>query len=400
MPTLWIGAGAYFLLVSALAALALTRVSIWLSRRWGVLDHPRESSTHKVATPLLGGLGIAGAMTLVVWGHLLGGAWIAATPEWLARVPEGFRSHLNGLQGEGDRIVVIFAGGLAIFVLGLLDDVKKLSVRARLYPQFLIAAAVVALGVRPSLGFLPVPLQYAVSIVWLVGITNAFNLIDGIDGLCASVAAVAAMILGTVMLANHHPTTSVFFFSMSGACLGFLAWNWHPARVFLGSSGSLFIGYMLGSMTMVGTFMSKDTTGFFPLAIPLLVFAVPIYDTATVVVLRFLMKRSIFKGDKRHFHHRLMRMGFSVPQAVAFQSILTLVFGLGALVVSRYSLGPTLIVLVQAGVLVGLVLLLERVVGRLLHIDERDTERRNRDLSLGHVEPSTPTGLGQDEVPK
>lgn len=361
----WFLVGTYFVAVSAVLCLVLTHAMIRLACRWGILDQPHERGHHQQPVPLLGGVAIVVSVTAIVWAHLFAAASFQDNDKLLSLLPPQFHGYLASLQVTGQRMLIVFSGGLAMTLLGLWDDLKSLSVRTRIYPQFLIAGAVVFLGIRPELGFLPVWLSCAVAIVWLVGVTNAFNFIDGADGLAGGIAAICSFILGVMMILNERIGTGMFFFALGGACLGFLVFNWHPARIFMGSTGSLFLGYMLGSATMFSTFMTEHNSWLFPLAIPVLVFAVPLYDTATVILIRLGMKRSVFLGDRSHFHHRLMRIGFSQRQTVAFLYLLTGAFGLGALLISRAEYLPSAVVLVQGVVFVGLIVLMERVVSNV-----------------------------------
>lgn len=356
---------AWFFGVTAAMAAVMTAVARRLSRRWNVLDHPHSNGGHREPMPLLGGAAIFAALSIVVWGHLLAGELIRRSPALMGLIPDELERHLPGFGGTWGRLGVIFGGGALMFLVGLWDDVKGVSIRKRIYPELLIAMAVAAWGIRAELGFLPAPLAFAVSVLWLVGIANSFNLIDGVDGLAAGLAAIAAGFLGVILLLTRHPATATLLFCVAGASLGFLAFNWHPAKIFMGSSGSLFLGYMLGASTLVATFGAGSagvTNWLFPLLIPLLVFAVPLYDTVSVILIRLKLKRSIFEGDRSHFHHRLMRIGFTPRQTVAFLYILSSAFSAAALLISRTDMVPNAIVLFQAMILVSLIVLMERVV--------------------------------------
>ncbi|MCC6739657.1 MAG: undecaprenyl/decaprenyl-phosphate alpha-N-acetylglucosaminyl 1-phosphate transferase [Planctomycetia bacterium] len=369
----------YFAGITAVASALLTPLCMRLARRWGVVDTPSDRSLHARPVPLLGGLAISGALSLVVWSHITGAAIVRATPDFLEHFTDDLQGPLLGWSGNGFRLAIVFIGGALIAALGLLDDVRGLSVRQRIYPQLAVAAAVVALGIRPELGFLPSWLSYALAVLWLTGITNSFNLIDGADGLAAGLAAIAALLLGTAMLLAGHAASGSLFFAIGGAALGFLPWNWHPAKVFMGSAGSLFLGYTLGATTMVATFMNEGTVWLFPLLIPILAFAVPLYDTASVILIRAGMRASIFAGDRRHFHHRLMQIGFSHRQCVVFMYLLALAFGTSAVLISKSSLLQDVVLLIHSAVLVGVVILMERVVNRVATLPgarERPTDQK------------------------
>ncbi|MEK7469125.1 MAG: MraY family glycosyltransferase [Planctomycetota bacterium] len=355
----------YFAGITAVLALLLTPLCMRAARRCGAIDVPGERSLHKNPVPLLGGVAIVGSLSLVVWFHLAGAALMRAKPEFLQLFTADLQGSVQGWSGNEFRLGVVFIGGALIAALGLIDDLKGLTVRQRIYPQFAIAALVVALGIRPELGFFPAWLTFIIAVVWLVGITNAFNLIDGADGLAAGLAAISAFLLGITMLLAGHAASASLFFAIGGACCGFLVFNWHPAKVFMGSAGSLFLGYTLGATTMVATFMSEGTVWLFPLLIPVLAFAVPLYDTASVILIRAGVRASIFAGDQRHFHHRLMQIGFSHRQCVVFMYLLAMAFGTSAVLISKSNMLQDVILMIQAAILVGVIVLMERVVNRV-----------------------------------
>jgi UDP-GlcNAc:undecaprenyl-phosphate/decaprenyl-phosphate GlcNAc-1-phosphate transferase len=374
---------------TGLLAVLVTPLFSALARRCGALDIPRERSLHSVPTPLLGGLAIVTALLVTTISHLAGAALIANSPGFLKPVFSNLDYDLPGLSATWGRLGIIFAGGVGMAALGFVDDRFDLRVRTRLFIQFAIATAVVGLGIRPALGFLPEPLPAAVGVIWLVGITNSFNLVDGVDGLATGLAAIASGILGAIMWMTNHPCTAALLFALCGACLGFLWHNWHPARVFLGSNGALFLGYMLGALTMIATFANEKTTSLTPIAIPLLVFAVPLYDTTSVILIRIGLRKPIWKGDLSHFHHRLLRIGFSQRQCVAFMYLIALAFGAGGILISQTGVAGNAVVLSQAAVLGGVIVLMERVVGRLQEASHAVTAARDQ----------TPHGTGFEETP-
>ena len=196
------------------------------------------------------------------------------------------------------------------------------------------------------------------TLVWLVGITNAFNLLDNMDGLATGVALVAS----TVLLINAW-TLGEFFISLillafMGALLGFLFFNFQPASVFLGDCGSLFIGYVVASLTLLERYVSHASSTLFPVLMPVVVLAVPLTDTATVMWIRFREKRPLYVGDSRHLSHRLVSLGYSPRSAVLFLYLATFCLGLGAASLVHASLWQSLMILVQTLGFVALILLL------------------------------------------
>src|SRR5262249_39375671 len=189
------------------------------------------------------------------------------------------------------------------------------------------AVLLIAAGIRTS--FLPYDWMNAlVTVLWIVGMTNAFNLLDNMDGASAGVALVACVVLLINAWSLGELFISLILMAFIGSLLGFLLYNFHPASTFLGDCGSLFIGYVMGSLTLLERYVSHASSGFFPVLMPVLVLAVPLIDTTTVVVIRLRERRPFYVGDSRHLSHRLVSLGFSPRAAVLFLYLSTFCFGL------------------------------------------------------------------------
>lgn len=356
----WLVAGAIVpsLLVTWAAAWGLRR----LGPKLGLIDKPGHRKVHAAAMPTAGGLAIwlgivvpLAAGQLALWYLLFSGVSVAEI-EW---VPEFARAHLSGLWERSARLWTMLAGGTVLMLLGLIDDRRGLDWRLRLGVQTLVAVTSVALGWRLSL-FIESPwVAGAVSVVWIVGLVNSFNMLDNMDGLSAGVAAIAAGILAAVMLIAPDPKTNQpqlfvggFLLVLFGALLGFLWHNRPPARLFMGDTGSYLIGYLVAMSTITATFAGENVPPYAILA-PLCVLAVPLYDTITVLTIRLRAGRSPFVGDTNHFSHRLTRLGMTRPQAVATIYLTTATCGLGALLLHQVNLaGAVVILLLVACVLV------------------------------------------------
>ena len=330
-----------------------------LARRFGVLDHPGPRKVHDGAIPRLGGIAVFAAFTAVV----LGG-YAAALPAVLGSAAlsghfDAAVAMLRQAHVVEAKLVGLLAGGGIVFLVGLADDVlgSRFPVAVKAAGQVLAAAIVVASGVRTS--FMPGDaLDVLVTVLWIVGMTNAFNLLDNMDGLSAGVACVAA----AVFLLNAW-TLGEFFISLLllafiGSLVGFLFYNRHPASVFLGDCGSLFIGYVIATLTLLERYVSHASSTLFPVLMPVLVLAVPIMDTATVMLIRLREGRPIYVGDRRHLSHRLVALGFSPPTAVLFLYLLTLALGLGAVNLPDATIGESAVILLQSIGIVALVLIL------------------------------------------
>jgi UDP-GlcNAc:undecaprenyl-phosphate GlcNAc-1-phosphate transferase len=362
-----------------------------LGPRLGLVDRPGARKIHEKPMPTSGGLAIwLGLVVPLFVGQCL--LWLQHGPPAAAAarslplpellVASGIGAHLSGLWQQSARLWLLLAGGTALMILGLADDRRGLDWRFRLAAQTAVAAAMVACGWCIRLPWDVPGLAFALSVVWIVGLVNAFNMLDNMDGLSAGVAVIAAAILAAAALLtprpdNHQPQLFVaaFLLLLVGALLGFLAHNRPPARLFMGDAGSYLIGYLLAMATLTATFaggalpLARDgqaasAAGFPGALAPLCVMAVPIYDMASVILIRLRQRRSPFVGDKSHFSHRLVDLGMTKPQAVATIYLATATCGLGALLLHQLdAIGAVLVLLLIACTLT-LVGVLESAGGR------------------------------------
>jgi UDP-GlcNAc:undecaprenyl-phosphate/decaprenyl-phosphate GlcNAc-1-phosphate transferase len=357
-------AGAVFIVSLTLCA-ALVPPTRVLGRRFGIVDQPGGRRVHSEPTPRLGGAAIVAAFLTIV----LGGYWISMVlgESGLARSAFG---QAAAMLREAWRVEIklfgIVAGSLVVFLVGILDDLfgSRFPVLAKLFGQVLAAVIVVAAGVHTT--FLPMEwMNVAVTILWIVAITNAFNLLDNMDGLAAGVAFVASLSLFINAWSLGTFFVCLILAAFMGSLLGFLLYNFHPASVFMGDGGSLFIGFAMATITLLETYVSKASSSLFPVLMPVLVLAVPIVDTVTVVIIRSLERRPIYVGDQRHISHRLVALGFSRPSAVLVIYLVTLCLGLGAVSLVDATPFQSGLILLQAVVFVSLLLLLMFAPGRV-----------------------------------
>jgi UDP-GlcNAc:undecaprenyl-phosphate GlcNAc-1-phosphate transferase len=361
---------AVFAIATALCA-ALVPAAAAFARRHGIIDDPGPRKVHGTPTPRVGGIAVFAAFTLVVLAGYLALPLVARLDfarELLARP----LSLLQVAYRVEAKLVGLLLGGAIVFVVGLLDDVlgSRFGPGWKLAGQIVAAAVLVASGIRTDF-LVYLPLNVVFSIFWIVAITNAFNLLDNTDGLSAGVAFVAS----TVLLINAFLLGEVFIalllVAFMGSLLGFLFYNWHPATIFLGDCGSLFIGFFLASLTLLQRYVSHASSHYFPVLMPVLVLALPIIDTATVVVIRVREHRPIYVGDNRHLSHRLVSFGMRPPLAVVTIYLLAFGLGLGATGLADADLVHATLILLQALAVVAVVL--------VLLFYERRTEPRSPD---------------------
>ena len=341
----------------ALAAL-LVPLSVRLARRFGVLDDPGPRKVHARPTPRIGGIAVWAAFTSVVLAGYVGAPILARLP-WVETRLAGPLAMLQEAYRVETKLMAMLLGGTLAFGVGLLDDVlgNRFRVGFKFAGQLLAAGVLVLGGIRTDVLFNDA-LNVALTIVWVVGITNAFNLLDNMDGLSAGVAFVACLVLLLNAWLLGEFFISLVLVALMGALLGFLVYNWHPASVFLGDCGSLFIGFTLASLTLLQRYVSHASSTLFPVLMPVLVLALPILDTATVTVIRLREGRPIYVGDSRHLSHRLVSLGMRPPLAVATIYLMALAIGLGAVGLAHADIVHAILILVQALAVVAVVLVL------------------------------------------
>jgi UDP-GlcNAc:undecaprenyl-phosphate GlcNAc-1-phosphate transferase len=352
-------AASAFLLSAGLCTLARR-----YAPRWGFVDRPGGHKGHRAPTPLGGGVAIWLTTVSILAVGLLG--LFACGPSGL---PEPLARHMGGVSFRAGELMLILAVASVIMVMGLCDDLRNLDWRFRLGVQLVCATVLAWAGVRITLfgPFTHPFLGGMVTVLWIVGLTNAFNMLDNMDGLAASVGLIAALLFCGAQVATGSLFAPAVLVVVVGALAGFLVHNLAPARLFMGDAGSNFLGFLLGVLTVVGTYTRNDHGGTFsPYGVlaPLLVMAVPLYDMTSVVLIRLREGRSPFVGDRRHFSHRLVARGLTPPQAVWTIDLVTLAGGLGALLLHRLDGAGACVVLLQTCCLLGVVAILELSASR------------------------------------
>ena len=320
-------------------ALILTPAVIAFARQTGALDKPDARKVHVRPIPRIGGIGIYAAFMASILVQLI---FADVTPE--------FMTSLIGLM----------IGGTIIVAIGIIDDYCDLPAKVKLLGQIFAAAVlVISFDVRIDvitdpfgdyiyLEFLAIP----ATIFWVVGLTNTVNLIDGLDGLAAGVSSIAAVTIFLVAMEEGIPFVAMVTAALAGAAVGFLYYNFNPARIFMGVTGSMFLGFMLAGISVVGAVKSAATIA---LIVPILALGLPILDTTFAIVRRARNHRPIFKPDKGHLHHRLLAHGFTQKQAVLLMYVVSALFGLCAIALTAVSTqaAALIILIVAAAVLVG-----------------------------------------------
>jgi UDP-GlcNAc:undecaprenyl-phosphate GlcNAc-1-phosphate transferase len=294
----------------------LTPLALRLARRRNLVDKPGPGKSHAEAVPYLGGVAIVTAFSLVILAAGL--------------------IHPSGADTKS--LTVTLGLGVALAVMGLIDDLRGLPVWLRIALEVGAGVVVYATGTRAHLAGAGMGLDALVTVAWVVGITNAFNLLDNMDGLSAGVAAIASFWLFVVGVVNGQYFVAILSLALVGCAAGFLRHNRYPARIYMGDAGSLYLGFVLSVLALhLRSYASLRLT----FLVPVMVLAIPIFDTALVVVARLIQRRSPFHGGRDHTSHRLVFLGLPVPAAVALIYAFTMATGWLGVIMSQVSRGTS-----------------------------------------------------------
>jgi len=335
--------------VAALVGIILTPIVRALALRLQVVDRPGGRHVHCQAIPRLGGVAICLSFLVPLVSLFYAESVVAAT-----------------FRAESKRGWGLIAGALLMSALGLIDDTRGLRAIYKLAIQIVIAGIAFGCGYRidaidlPLLGTLQMGVfALPVTVFWIVGIVNAVNLIDGLDGLAGGVVFFAALTNLVVAVLSGNSFVAIIMASTMGAVLAFLFYNFNPARIFMGDSGSYFLGFVLATSSLMGASQKASTT--VSLLVPMVALGVPIFDTLFAMVRRFLERRSIFSPDRGHVHHRLLDMGITHRRAVLILYGVSILFAAAAIAMSlgrNWEVGVA--ILIASVAMIGMV----RFVGR------------------------------------
>ena len=341
-------------IISFLAAFLFLPLLRALAVRFDILDFPGKRKIHKVATPLLGGAAL--------YIGLVAGLFFN-TPNIFLFLP-------------------VILGATLIFILGMTNDIIELPARLRFLCQFLIALIVVCMGVHVD--FVPKCcwkdlLDALVTVIWFVGITNAYNYLDGLDGLAAGSVVINLLCFSVILYMTGQYSLGLLAISLVASCVAFLPYNFRRRKMFLGEAGSTFLGFILAGIGLVGNWAGDDAV---KISIPILVLGVPIFDMifTTVMRIREGKVRNLIEwlryGGKDHFHHYLIALGFKPIGSVVFIYCITLSLGISAIVVSKGTATEGLLGIIQASIILSM-------IGILIVVGKR---HRN---GGGYIDPST-----------
>ena len=347
---MWGDVAIAFILAFIVAFMA-TPYTIKLAKKIGAVDVPKdERRMHKRAMPKFGG-------PAVILGFLVSVVYLLIVMSLEDTII------LNGPENYGMKLIGLFLGIVIISITCIIDDIKTIKPIVKLSGQLLAAIVAVAFGIRiesinvsiiqaPELGEI---LSTIVTILWIVGVTNAINLIDGLDGLASGISVISAISLLIIFLLNGSAMVPIILITaLAGALVGFLPFNFAPAKTFIGDTGSNFLGYTISIIAILG--MAKTYT-LAVIILPLIVLGLPIFDTLWAIIRRLIKGKSIkaiFKADKGHLHHRIVARGFSQKQAVLILYGISATFGIFAIILCDSGIWKALSFLMMVIVAIGL----------------------------------------------
>ncbi|MEA2115534.1 MAG: MraY family glycosyltransferase [Thermodesulfobacteriota bacterium] len=321
-----------------LFALVATPLVKKVALQYGLVDEPSDRKVHELALPRIGGVVIFFAFLFPFTLFFLFNIQNTATE----------------LIVTDDHLTGFVVGAIIVFLVGLLDDIKKLSPAIKFGGQILAALAAYYWGFRigivsipftdgVSLGFLSLP----ITLFWFVLVINAINLIDGLDGLAAGICFFVSLAMLFVCSVNNHIFEALAFASLAGSLLGFLRYNFNPASIFMGDCGSYFLGYTLAALSIHGSIKGQFATA---MLIPFIALGVPLIDTMWAPFRRFVLGRKMFRADNEHIHHRLIKMGYTQRRAVLMIYILTIILGVASITIVHTQNDTSALILFVLGI--------------------------------------------------
>jgi UDP-GlcNAc:undecaprenyl-phosphate GlcNAc-1-phosphate transferase len=356
MPSLeYLLAYVYFVLLSWFIGFLLVPVFKSVAYRFDILDQPGTRKVHAIPKPLLGGCAVYFTFIFVVVVHTFFIQFLEYHTDFEHAFPN-LVALSHGVRFVTDEMTLLLSGATLVFLVGLLDDIYgvKFPPLLKFLAQFLAASFLVMKGIHIT--FLPYGwMDRVVTIIWIVGITNSFNLLDNMDGLASGVALISSGIFIFIAISQDQYFIAFLLLVLAGSILGFFRYNFYPSRIFLGDSGSLFIGYMLGSLTVMESFATRESPTLFPVLIPVLILVLPLFDTFSVIYIRLREKRPIYLGDKSHLSHRLVALGLSVKEAVQFLYLITFCLGLSAILLLEVSAFGSIVIIIHTLAIVSMI---------------------------------------------
>ncbi len=331
-----------------------------LAIRAGLVAQPAQDRYHRTVIPLGGGIAIFSTISIIILSAIATGKFLAV-PGYLDWLGRSVTIHTEGFLSKIGQLWIVLLLVFFLFILGLWDDKKHLSPFFKFTVQFIIAIiAAFFADIRIELFIESKIITSLLSAVWIVLIINAFNFLDNMDGASTGIAAIISCILLTAAALSGQVFIGSLTLIFIGTLLGFLVFNFPPAKIFMGDAGSLVVGFFVAILTVRTTYYHEAQSGsWYPVFMPLLVMAVPLYDFISVTLLRISQGKSPFIGDTQHFSHRLKRRGLTDTQTVLTLYLATLCTGLGAIFLYQVNLAGAILIIIQTVMVLSIVAIFE-----------------------------------------
>ncbi len=329
-----------------------------LALRFGVLDFPGARKSHTAPVPRIGGMAIFAALVIVVWGSLIGFRYLSLG--WLSTTFHQSILALAQFQQILNKLIVLFVGASIVTAIGLIDDIRgvNFSPLVKLLAQVFAAAILLSAGIYMDLFVFFPPLSMLLSVVWVVGISNSFNFLDNMDGLSSGIAIICSCVFLALVMLKGEFFIALLLGALVGSILGFFQFNICRGSIFMGDSGSLLLGYMLGAISLMARYVDPTEASIFPVLAPLMILGLPIFDTVSVIVIRMREGRPVYVGDQMHLSHRLVRLGMSKRQAVLFHYLMAFTIAVSALLMINSRIVHSVIAIFQVIALTAMVSIL------------------------------------------
>lgn len=319
-------------IIAGLISFIMTPLVIKIAHRFGAIDIPKDDRRmHKKPMPLWGGIAIFTGFFVSMF----------------------LFSNITTIK-----LIGLFIASVVVLITGMVDDIKPLGAKLKLLMQIVAAFILVKSGFEINYfsdffgdqGYIFLSsMSLPISIIWIVGVTNTVNLIDGLDGLAAGISAIAAVTLSYIAIINHRYDAAMITLILAGSSIGFLPYNFNPAKIFMGDAGALFLGLVLAAISVEGAL--KGATAL-TVVVPILALGVPIFDTAFAIIRRLINKRPIMEADKGHLHHRLMSIGMGQRKTVLSMYLISALLGAGAIALLKQNWIHALVLLVLVAIVV------------------------------------------------
>lgn len=313
-------------IIAGLISFIMTPLVIRIAHRFGAIDVPKdERRMHNKPMPLWGGIAIFTGFFVSMF--------------LFSNIATG-------------KLIGLFIASIVVLVTGMIDDIRPLGAKSKLLMQIIAAIILVKSGFEINYfsdffgdgGYIYLAnLALPISVIWIVGVTNTVNLIDGLDGLAAGISAIAAVTLSYIAIINYRYDAALITLILAGSSIGFLPYNFNPAKIFMGDAGALFLGLVLAAISVEGAL--KGATAI-TVVVPILALGVPIFDTAFAILRRLINRRPIMEADKGHLHHRLMSIGLGQKKTVLSMYLISALLGAGAIALLRQNWLHAIILLI------------------------------------------------------